>query len=102
MAVATERDSLLFINGEAAEPASGDIRELTEPTTGQPLARDAMGGEDDIDRAVRSARGPRDADWGRTPPTKRSRLLHALPNAVAGNRKELADLEARNVGKALS
>src|SRR4051794_5188233 len=102
MAVATEREYLLFINGEAAEPASGDIRELTEPATGQPLARAAMGGEEDIDRAVRSARAALDGDWGRTPPTERSRLLHALADAVAGNRKELADLEARNVGKALS
>jgi len=102
MAVATGREHLLFINGEAAEPASGDIRELTEPATGQPLARAAMGGEEDIDRAVRSARAALDGDWGRTPPTERSRLLHALADAVAGNRKELADLEARNVGKALS
>src|SRR3954462_3093325 len=102
MAVATEREYLLFINGEAAEPASGDIRELTEPATGEPLARAAMGGEEDIDRAVRSARAALDGDWGRTPPTERSRLLHALADAVAGNRKELADLEARNVGKALS
>src|SRR3954465_8241174 len=102
MAVATGREYLLFINGEAAEPASGDIRELTEPATGQPLARAAMGGEEDIDRAVRSGRGRRAGGGGRTPRTERSRLLHALADAVAGNRKELADLEARNVGKALS
>ena len=42
------------------------------------------------------------APWGATAPTERSRLLHALADAVAANRKELAELEARNVGKAIS
>ena len=36
------------------------------------------------------------------PPTERSRLLHALADAIAANRGELAELECRNVGKAIS
>src|SRR5207244_11029827 len=32
----------------------------------------------------------------------RSRLLHALADAIVANRNELAELEARNVGKAIS
>jgi acyl-CoA reductase-like NAD-dependent aldehyde dehydrogenase len=102
MAVATEREYLLFINGEAAESVSGDVRELTEPASGQPLARAAIGGEADIDRAVEAARGALDGDWGRTAPTERSRLLHALADAIVANRKELAELESRNVGKAIA
>jgi aldehyde dehydrogenase (NAD+)/betaine-aldehyde dehydrogenase len=38
----------------------------------------------------------------KTPPTERSRLLHALADAIVANRKELAELESRNVGKAIS
>src|SRR3954469_6629804 len=102
MAVATGREYLLFINGEAAEPASGEIRELTEPATGEPLARAAMGGEEDVDRAVEAARAALSGAWGKTPPTERSRLLHALADAIAANRKELTELETRNVGKAIS
>ncbi len=102
MAVATEREYLLFINGEATEPASGDLRELIEPASGQSLARAAIGGEADIDRAVEAARAALAGDWGRTPATERSRLLHALADAIAANRKELCELEARNVGKAIS
>src|SRR5882762_2357189 len=102
MAVATERDYGLFINGELVEPASGDVRELTEPATGEALGRAAMGGEADIDRAVDAARAALEGAWGKTPPTERSRLLHALADAIAANRKELAELEARNVGKAIS
>src|SRR6266536_802620 len=102
MAVATEREYGLFINGESSEPASGEIRELSEPATGEPLARVAVAGEADVDRAVESAQGALGGDWGKTPPTERSRLLHALADAIQTNRKELAELEARNVGKAIS
>src|SRR5687768_17428112 len=101
MAVATEREYLLFINGEAAEPADGGLRDLTEPATGEPLGKVALAGEKDVDRAVESARAALDGDWGRTPPTERSRLLHALADAIVANRKELAELESRNVGKAI-
>src|SRR5207248_396951 len=40
--------------------------------------------------------------WGKTPPNERSRLLHALADAMHANRKELTELEARNVGKAIA
>ena len=102
MAVATEREYGLFINGETAEPASGELRELTEPATGEPLAKVAVANEQDVDRAV-EPRAPRSTATGaRPPPTERSRLLHALADAIVANRKELAELEARNVGKAIS
>ena len=102
MAVATEREYGLFINGATAEPASGEVRELTEPATGEPLARAAMAGPGDVDRAVEAARGALSGAWGKTPPNERSRLLHALADAIQANRKDLAELEARNVGKAIS
>src|SRR5881296_1037291 len=102
MAIATEREYGLFINGESAEPASGETGELSEPATGEPLARVASAGEEDIDRAVEAARAALAGEWGKTPPTERSRLLHALADAIQANRKELAELEARNVGKAIS
>jgi acyl-CoA reductase-like NAD-dependent aldehyde dehydrogenase len=102
MAVATEREYGLFIAGEFAEPASGEVRALSEPATAEPLARAAMGSEADIDRAVDAARAALEGPWAKTPPNERSRLLHALADAIVGNRKELADLEARNVGKAIS
>jgi acyl-CoA reductase-like NAD-dependent aldehyde dehydrogenase len=102
MAVATGREYGLFINGELTEPADGELRELTEPATGEPLARAAMAGEQDVDRAVDAARSALEGPWGRTPATERARLLHALADAIVANRGELAELEARNVGKAIS
>jgi acyl-CoA reductase-like NAD-dependent aldehyde dehydrogenase len=102
MAVAIGREFGLFINGDAAEPASGEVRELVEPATGEPLAKAAMAGEADVDRAVEAARAALEGDWGKTPATERSRLLHALADAIVANRAELAELESRNVGKAIS
>jgi acyl-CoA reductase-like NAD-dependent aldehyde dehydrogenase len=101
MAVATSEYGLQ-IGGESVEPASGELREVREPATGELLARAAMGGEADVDRAVEAARGALDGAWGKTPGTERSRLLHALADAIVANRKELAELESRNVGKAIS
>src|SRR5919201_1246860 len=91
MTVATEREYGLFIDGELAEPA-----------TGEPLAKAAMAAEADVDRAVKAARAALAGPWAKTPPNERSRLLHALADAMKANRNELAELESRNVGKAIS
>src|SRR5438874_881788 len=103
MAVATEREYGLFINGERNQGgATGETRELSEPASGEPLARVASAVEADVDRAVEAAQAALAGDWGKAPPTEGSRLLHALADAIQANRKELAELEVRNVGKAIS
>ncbi|HZT91041.1 MAG TPA: aldehyde dehydrogenase family protein [Gaiellaceae bacterium] len=102
MAATAEREYGLFIDGELREPQTGELRELREPATDEPLARAAIAGEGDVDRAVAAARAALEGPWAKTPGTERSRLLHALADAVTANRKELAELEARNVGKAIS
>jgi acyl-CoA reductase-like NAD-dependent aldehyde dehydrogenase len=102
MAAVAEMEFGLFVNGETVEPADGEVRELLEPATGKPLARAAMAGAEDIDRAVAAARAALGGSWGKTPPNERSRLLHALADAIAANRKELTELETRNVGKAIT
>jgi aldehyde dehydrogenase (NAD+)/betaine-aldehyde dehydrogenase len=102
MAVTAGQEVGLFIGGEVVEAASGEARDLVEPATGEPLARAAMAGEADVDRAVEAAREALDGSWGRTAATERSRLLQALADAMQADRKELAELESRNVGKAIS
>ena len=93
------QDYGLYIDGASVE---GDLRDVPEPATGGVLARAAMAAEQDVDRAVAGARAALDGAWGKTPGTERSRLLHALADAITANRKELAELESRNVGKAIS
>ncbi len=99
MAVATNEYGL-FINGETVEGSSS--RDLTEPASGEALGTAQLAGEAEIDRAVEAARAALDGDWGKTPANERSRLLHALADALKANRNELSELEARNVGKAIS
>ena len=100
MSATAERDAGLFIGGEQVE--GSEARELVEPASGEPLATVQLAGEKEIDRAVEVARGALDGDWGKTSGTERSRLLHALADAIVANRNELIELEARNVGKASS
>ncbi len=102
MALTAEKEYGLFIGGEVVEPAAGEIRELHEPASGAPLARAGLAGEADVDRAVEAARAALQGPWGRTSPNERARLLNALADAIQANRKELAELESRNVGKAIS
>ena len=102
MAVATGREYGLFINGELAEPASGETARAARARHRRAARTVAVAGEADVDRAVDAARAALDGPWGKTPPTERSRLLHALADAIVANRKELAELEVRNVGKAIS
>jgi acyl-CoA reductase-like NAD-dependent aldehyde dehydrogenase len=98
MAVATGREFGLYIGGETVE--GSESRELVEPATGEPFAVAQLAGEADVDRAVEAATAALEGPWAKTPPSERSRLLHALADAVAANRKELIELETRNVGKA--
>jgi aldehyde dehydrogenase (NAD+)/betaine-aldehyde dehydrogenase len=92
----------LFINGETVDSSTGGTRDLVEPASGAPFGTVQLAGEADVDAAVAAARSALDGAWGRTGATERSRLLHALADAIAANRNELVELEARNVGKAVS
>ena len=69
---------------------------------GEALGTAQLAGEAEIDRAVEAARAALEGDWGKTPANERSRLLHALADAIKANRNELSELESRNVGKAIS
>jgi len=100
VSVATAREFGLHIDGETVEGSS--TRELVEPATGETFGVAQLAGEAEVDRAVAAARAALDGSWGKTPGTERSRLLHALADAIVANRKELIELEARNVGKASS
>src|SRR5205085_601458 len=90
----------LFIDGATTEAASGELRDLSEPATGEPLGRAAMAGDEDVDRAVEAARAALDGPWGKTPGSERSRLLHALADAIAANRGARAGARGRLCGRA--
>jgi betaine-aldehyde dehydrogenase len=71
---------------------------VTEPATERVLAELPRADADDVDRAIACA-GRAFPSWRALSPGSRAERLHALAEALAAEREELAVLEARNAGK---
>lgn len=81
--------------------AARETLPLFDPSTGEPLARIARGGAAEVDAAVAAAQAALDGDWGRLSATERGRLLAKMSALVLAQVEQLAELEARDVGKPL-
>lgn len=91
----------LWIDNEARD-GSGDERPLLEPWTGRPFASVRDGTVSDLEVAIASAlRAFAGGEWARLAPLRRAQVLHHGAAAIRGRRDELAELEARNVGRPL-
>ncbi|MCB1390397.1 MAG: aldehyde dehydrogenase family protein [Rhodobacteraceae bacterium] len=94
------RDGRNFIDGAWVGAVDGRLLTTEDPATGQPLARFARGGAEDIDRAVAAARRAFDlGPWRDTTPRERARLLRVLADLVTRDAEMLALLETRDNGK---
>ncbi len=94
----TLEQGALLIDGEARAGA-GAAQTIIEPATGATLAEITLASRADVDAAVAAAL---DGKWGRVGAADRSALLHRLADAIEGRADELTELEARNVGKAIT
>ncbi|HEY4450907.1 MAG TPA: aldehyde dehydrogenase family protein [Solirubrobacteraceae bacterium] len=74
---------------------------VLEPATEAVLAEVPRAGAAEVDEAVARAAAALPA-WRVLAPGERARVLHALADALAAHRDELALLEARNAGKAIA
>jgi len=104
MTVATQtRTYGLWVDGDEAPAASGETFDVHNPATGELLASVAKAGTEDVDRAVAAAQAALGGKaWTRMGATARSRVLHRYADLITENLDELAELETRNVGKAIS
>lgn len=91
-----------LIDGDWVPPEAGETLTLTDPSTGEPLARVARGKAADIRAAVAAADRALSGAWGGVTAAERGRLLARLGQLVLDNVETLARLEARDVGKPLS
>jgi acyl-CoA reductase-like NAD-dependent aldehyde dehydrogenase len=92
-----------FIAGRYADAASGATFDCLNPATGKLLARVASGDQEDINRAVSSARAVfRDGSWANLAPTERKRILLRFADLVAAHGDELALLETLDMGKPIN
>jgi acyl-CoA reductase-like NAD-dependent aldehyde dehydrogenase len=86
-----------FINGEFVAAATGQTFEVVDPATGQVFASAAMGGAEDIDRAVKAARAAFDG-WAATPPAQRARLMLKLADLIEAHGEAIALTEVLDNG----
>lgn len=89
----------LFIDGKFSPPAGGRHFDSINPATEDKLSEVALGGEPDVDRAVRAARRAFENVWGRMPGRDRSRYLFRIARIIQEKSRELAILETMDGGK---
>src|SRR4051794_8071415 len=101
MAATTEIGTLRnFIGGEPMDPVEGRTDDVVNPATGETIAQALASGAEDVDRAVKAARGAFDG-WAATTPAERALALLRIADAIEARADELAELEAINAGKPL-
>jgi len=92
-----------FIDGRYLDAASGATFDTINPATGKLLARVAAGDQEDINRAVSSARAAfRKGAWANFAPAKRKKILLRFADAILKHTEELALLETLDMGKPIS
>ena len=91
----------LYVAGEWTEAADGRTFDSYEPASGHTWAKIAEAGPEDVDQAVRAARGALDGAWGRTLAPDRARVLWRMAELLDANKEALARIESRDNGKAI-
>ena len=82
-------------------PGGLEMLTVVEPATERVLAEVPRAGVAEVDAAVARAKQAF-ASWRAIAPADRSALLHRLADALADHHEDLAQLEARNVGKPIA
>jgi len=90
-----------FIAGEARDSQSAEWLDVTNPATGEVLARLPLATSAEVDDAVASARQAF-AVWAETPVVDRARVLFRFKQQLEDKRQELAELIVRDNGKTLT
>ena len=98
-AIVTEARRGAFVGGSWIESVEAEPFAIIEPATGEELARVAPSGRADVDAAVTSAGARFADDWRWRSPRERGALLREVAARIRDHVDELAELEAREVGK---
>lgn len=90
----------LFIGGQWKDAADGRSFEVIAPATEERLASVSAAGEQDVDAAVKAARGQVDGgEWANLHGADRGRLLRRLADLIERDFEHLVALEAMDVGR---
>lgn len=84
------------------ESRGGELRPVTDPSTGDVHAQWAVATAEEVDAAVGRARRSFDeGDWRRMAPSRRAEVLEAMASRIRSDLERLASLESATTGKAL-
>jgi len=89
----------LFTDGEFGPAADGRQFPTINPATEEPLARVALAGQPDVDRAVAAARAAYERVWGPMPGAERAKYLYRIARILQERAREFAVLESLDNGK---
>ncbi len=87
-----------FVGSRFVEPASGEFYDVINPSTGEVFARAPMSGEEDVDRAFRTAQKAFE-EWRESTPSERQRALLRIADRIEERAEELVRAECENTGK---
>ena len=89
----------LVIGGELVDAVSGETFESIDPSTGEPFARVAQAGKEDVRRATEAARAAFDeGPWPQMKGRDRAKALLAAADGIKKAATTLAEMEARDSG----
>jgi acyl-CoA reductase-like NAD-dependent aldehyde dehydrogenase len=89
-----------FIDGRDTPAVAAGTLDVLNPSNGEVIARIAHCGDEDVDRAVKSARRAFEGkDWGGLAERTRARLVNKIADAFEANLEELYHLETMNNGR---
>jgi aldehyde dehydrogenase (NAD+) len=89
----------LFINGRFVAPSTGRYFDSINPATEEKLTEIALGGEADVDRAVKAARRAYEKVWSKIPGRERGKYLYRIARIIQEKSRELAVIETMDGGK---
>lgn len=90
----------LFIDGREVDAESDELIDVQNPATGELMARIQHAMDNDIERALQSARRAfKSQEWGGLSIRDRARLVNRLADAFEDHLDELYELETANNGR---
>ncbi|MGW3419809.1 aldehyde dehydrogenase family protein [Streptomyces phaeochromogenes] len=90
----------MYIDGEWRPAAGTDTIAVVNPADEQVIAHVPAGTADDVDAAVRAARGALPA-WAATPPAERAARIAALRDVLVARKDEIAETVTAELGSPL-
>ncbi|MDX1506815.1 MAG: aldehyde dehydrogenase family protein [Woeseiaceae bacterium] len=89
----------LFIDGDFAAPESGKYFDTINPATEEKLARVALAGKADVDKAVKAARKAYSGPWSKMKAKERGKYIYRIARIMQERAREFATIESLDGGK---